>query len=438
MEKEFNVNEKLHLPEKIISKNVYGFEIILAPEYPNRLVLNSDEMKMFSDLRKNFTILQAMENFIEQKNISEDEVIKIMTGLLEKIDAANFYQDAETFVEEKIENFPKLIHINLTNNCNLRCRHCYMSAGKYQEQVVDFDKLKKFFENLEPLQEKSEIILSGGEPLTYKNFFEVLNFLDNGKNKITLFTNGTLIDDKNYKIIAEHCREVELSFEGITQNYFEKIRGKGNYHKVVNALNLLKSCGVRIIFAITLLPMTVEDVKNNLIEFIKSLDYKNFEVRLNSEIEFTGNAADFDQKDFDKKYLANIVIQLIRKLSELGVEMNFSNQNNIKFSNCGIGANLVIHYDEKIYPCHKFSDYKFKMSDNIEKIFQAFNKLNKSTSICNIKKCCACDLKYICGGGCRIESYIKNKNFLSPICDEKFKEDIYRKVLFDNLQFINF
>ena len=437
MEKEFNVNEKLSFPQKIISKNIDGFEIILAPEYPNWLVLNPNETEMFSDLRRDFTILQTMENFIEQKNFSEDEVIKIMTSLLSKIDAAKFYQDAETFAEEKIENFPKLIHINLTNNCNLRCRHCYMSAGKFKEQVVNFEELKKFFKNLEPLQEKSEIILSGGEPLTYENFFEVLKFLDNGKNKITLFTNGTLIDDTNYKIIADHCSEVQLSFEGVTQNYFEQIRGKGNYHKVINALNLLKSCGVRIIFAITLLPMTIEDVKNNLIEFIKSLDYKNFEIRLNSEIEFTGNAADFDRNQFDKKYLDNIVIQLIRKLSELGVEMNFSNQNNIKFSNCGIGANLVIHYDENIYPCHKFSDYKFKMSDDAEKIFQAFNELNKSTSICRIKKCCACDLKYICGGGCRIENYIKNKNFLSSICDEKFKDSIYRKVLFDNLQFTN-
>ena len=437
MEKEFDVNDTLTFPEKIISKNIEGFEIILAPDYPNWIVLNADEFEMFLALRKNFTILQAMENFSNQKNISEDEVVKIMTGLLEKIDDANFYKDAESFPEEKIENFPKLIHINLTNNCNLRCRHCYMSAGKYKEQAVDFDELKKFFANLETVQESSEIVLSGGEPLIYKNFFEVLNFLDNGKNKITLFTNGTLIDDKNYKIIADHCSEIQLSFEGVTEIYFEKIRGHGNYFKVRNALNLLKSCGVKIVLAVTLLPVTVEDVKTNLLEFIKSLDYENFEVRLNSHIEFTGNAADFDRKDFDEKYFDKIVIQLLQDLATAGIKTNLQDKNNIKFSNCGIGANLVIHYDGNIYPCHKFSDYKFKISDDAEKIFQNFNALNKKTAICHIKKCCACELKYICVGGCKIDHYIENKNFLSVACNEKIKNNIYRKILFDNLYFAN-
>ena len=385
MNKEFDVNERLNFPEKIISKNIDGLEIILAPDYPTWIVLDSDELKMFLELRKNSTICQTMENFILQKNISEDEVVKIMAGLLGKIENAKFYGDTKTLFEDEIESFPKLIHINLTNNCNLRCRHCYMSAGKFPERVVNFKELKKFFENLYTIQESSEIVLSGGEPLTYKNIFELLNFLNNGKNKITLFTNGTLINTENCKIISKNCDEVQLSFEGVTEECFEKIRGKGTYRKVINSVNLLKSCGTKIILAITLLPMTAEDLRQNLTKFIKYVDYKNLEIRLNNKIEFTGNASYFDRKNFDERYFDKIILRLMKELSDIGINIDFANENNVKFSNCGIGANLVVHYDGNIYPCHKISDCKFKISDDVKEIFRQFNELNKSTSIYHIK-----------------------------------------------------
>lgn len=434
MDKEFDVHEILSLPENIIRKHIDNFWVILASDYPNWIVLDADEIQMFSALEKKMTIIQAIDNFIANNTADEDFAIAVMTGLLSKIEETQFYKDTKSFEEEKIENFPKLLHVNLTNNCNLRCLHCYMSAGKFAEQTINFEKLKNFLNEVRKLQGDSEIILSGGEPLTYKDFFKVLDCADEGNNKIVLFTNGTLINEKNYKSICEHCDEIQLSFEGITEKYFDLVRGKGNYRKVMRAFKLLKSANVRIILAITLLPVTIEDVKNNLIEFIRSLDYKNIEIRLNHEIEITGNAKSMDMSKYNREYFNAIVIELMKELEKIGVQINFSETRNVKYSNCGIGANLIVHYDENIYPCHKIDNIYFKMGDSVKKIFEAFNEINKNTSNFLIKKCRDCEIKCICAGGCRIDNLKKNGDMLQPLCDENFKTNVYRRLLFEYLR----
>ena len=67
-------------------------------------------------------------------------------------------------------------------------------------------------------------------------------------------------------------------------------------------------------------------------------------------------------------------------------------------------------------------------------IFEQFNELNRNTSNDFIKKCRSCELKFICAGGCRVDNYNRTGNMLSPICDEKFKENIYRDLLQEYLR----
>ncbi|MBR0061027.1 MAG: hypothetical protein IJP68_06055, partial [Selenomonadaceae bacterium] len=84
MDKEFYVNDTLTLPENITRKNIGGFWIILAPDYPNWIILDDKELQMFSLLEEKYTIMQAMDHFFADNIISEDTVIKIMTKLLGK------------------------------------------------------------------------------------------------------------------------------------------------------------------------------------------------------------------------------------------------------------------------------------------------------------------------------------------------------------------
>ncbi len=433
MEKEFDVEEIIELPAKTSKRKIDEFIVVLAPEYPNWIVLDEEELSLYNGLEKGKTIIQAMDDYAVEKQCEDEEVIEKMTSLLSKIDDTEFYKKAESSKEDPIEDIHKLIHINLTNNCNLRCLHCYMAAGKSKDIHLDADKVVEIVDKVNEINGTSDIVISGGEPFVFPNLLELLKKLS--KNKITLFTNGTFINEKNYKTVSEFCAEVQISFEGISEACYEQVRGKGNYKRVRNAIDLLMSEGTRIILAVTLLPMMLDDVRENLPKLVNELNYKNLEVRINNEIEMTGNATSMDFTGYDKHISDEVILELLQTITDSGAVAEFPGQKNVRFTNCGIGANIVVNYDGRIYPCHKFNTpFYFEADTDIDTIYKEFNDINRRTSSDFIKKCGACELRYVCAGGCRIDNYNKNGDMMVPVCDEIYKEKQYRKLVYEYLR----
>ena len=139
------------------------------------------------------------------------------------------------------------------------------------------------------------------------------------KHHVILFTNGLLINERNVKVIAETCDSVQLSMEGISKESFELIRGLGSYERFRKSILLLIKYNVRIVLAITVLPNTVEDIRRNLVSFIKSLDYKNIEIRLNHEIEISGNAINNYSDLKHKENIEDIMLDLVKSLIDIGI-----------------------------------------------------------------------------------------------------------------------
>ena len=118
---------------------------------------------------------------------------------------------------------------NLTRRCNLKCRHCYTTSAdvhfpgelSHEQAMGVLDDLKAFG--------IPALILSGGEPLSRFDFFELaerakeLNF-----RHLSLSTNGTLIDASNAQRIADLGFDyVGISLDGIgkTNDWFRGLDG---------------------------------------------------------------------------------------------------------------------------------------------------------------------------------------------------------------------
>ena len=76
-----------------------------------------------------------------------------------------------------------------------------------------------------------------------------------------------------------------------------------------------------------------------------------------------------------------------------------------------------------------------------DEIIAISQKARKFSDISNLLPCKNCDLKYLCGGGCRVKNFkTLSKTIISkeekgdffvrePICTEKYKEQIYRLMI---------
>ena len=155
---------------------------------------------------------------------------------------------------------------------------------------------------------------------------------------------------------------------------------------------------------------------------------------MNDDIEMAGNALSLDFTGFDKYEVDKLMISLVSQLQDLGVTKAASSGRNVRFRNCGIGTNIVIDADGKIYPCNKFSSYHRELHDNMLEIFRDFNDLNRTTSNDFMNKCRKCELRYICAGGCRIDYMNRHGDMLAVDCTPYFKESQYRKLLLDYLE----
>ena len=96
----------------------------------------------------------------------------------------------------ELETFDNLF-IELTNqNCNLKCKHCYINFEPYKKikDFISVDVIKQAIIDLKDYDVKM-IYLTGGEPLLHPDFNTILRFCLKHK-PVTIFSNGININDK--------------------------------------------------------------------------------------------------------------------------------------------------------------------------------------------------------------------------------------------------
>ena len=106
---------------------------------------------------------------------------------------------------------------NTTSACNLKCVHCYASAGKISVEL-DTKQGLEFIENLKDYG-SPVILFSGGEPLMRKDLPKLIDAAVKREIRAVISTNGTLIT----KDTAMELCDLGLSYIGVSLDGLEKI-----------------------------------------------------------------------------------------------------------------------------------------------------------------------------------------------------------------------
>ncbi len=152
------------------------------------------------------------------------------------------------------EGVPPLrtFYLYLSDGCNLRCRHCWITPTFVQGKPVpaeclDYDLLKAAVAEAKPMGLKAAK-LTGGEPTLHPEFRRIADLLSEEGLSLTMETNGTLIDAK----MARHLREVNklshvaVSLDSTDVNQHDRFRGKRGAHAdTVRGLQHLVEAGFR-------------------------------------------------------------------------------------------------------------------------------------------------------------------------------------------------
>ncbi|MBU2576745.1 MAG: radical SAM protein [Nanoarchaeota archaeon] len=140
------------------------------------------------------------------------------------------------------------VQIEITGNCNMNCQHCRASHQLKKDMPVEqIVKIIKFARQFSP--NYKEIIISGGEPLIHKNFFEVLKQVrENGGESVTLTTNGSLLTKKHLKLIESLSFkrfQLSISLDNLDSEKHDEFRKhNGAFQKAVKSLQLIADSNI--------------------------------------------------------------------------------------------------------------------------------------------------------------------------------------------------
>ncbi|MCJ7546843.1 MAG: radical SAM protein, partial [Deltaproteobacteria bacterium] len=144
----------------------------------------------------------------------------------------------------------RYLEFQLTDRCNLRCRHCYIGEGLHWpkghlRQDLPYEAILEILKEFEEIH-GLRLLLSGGEPLLHPHFWEINEVLRDYAFRSVLLSNGALITKDSAKKLRVH--EVQISLDGMQEGH-EAIRGEGTFTKALSAIDHLQEAGINVSIA---------------------------------------------------------------------------------------------------------------------------------------------------------------------------------------------
>jgi radical SAM protein with 4Fe4S-binding SPASM domain len=156
-------------------------------------------------------------------------------------------------------NNPLDVEWEITNACNLRCRHCYVAAGEKLEKELDTNEALRLVAELDKIG-VTDITISGGEPLLRSDLWQVIEEINSRKVPFMLYTNATLLDEEKIKKLAEYnVKGISLSLNGATAETHNFVQNADTFEKVLWAIKRLNDYGIAVQALFTLMKVNVNE-----------------------------------------------------------------------------------------------------------------------------------------------------------------------------------
>jgi radical SAM protein with 4Fe4S-binding SPASM domain len=303
----------------------------------------------------------------------------------------------------------QIVEIEITNRCNLNCKHCYVDKSKPRD--LDKDKVYSLIDELSNLK-VYRLVFTGGEPLISSEIFNFINYAKDKKiPEVAIMTNGLLIDKENIQKL-KRLDLIQLSLDSapgenpkFRENYFFSLKEK---------IKQLKKEKIKVTLQATLHRELIKNL-NKLSEFAKEMDVS---IGINRLVPI-GEAKSLTNEILSKPELMESFKKIVEvKNKEISIrctdpliflmdkkKLNFfkslPSKNILEGCIAGI-CTFYINVDGDVYPCPFLrSSVANVFDESLKDIWTSnkiFIKLRNRNNL--LGKCGKCEYRAFCGG-CR-------------------------------------
>lgn len=166
----------------------------------------------------------------------------------------------------KEHKIPVSATIELTPFCNFSCVMCYVrltvEQAKKQGELLSKEQILSVARQAKDMG-TLYLTLTGGEPLTRPDFWEIYSELNKMGFLISILTNGSLIDETAMAKFEEYGMpySVKITLYGASDDTYKKVCNSDcGFTKAEKAVKLLKSAGAPLYLTATIVRENAEDL----------------------------------------------------------------------------------------------------------------------------------------------------------------------------------
>ena len=304
------------------------------------------------------------------------------------------------------------ICFNITDACQLKCKHCFNQNTIRHNKFMDYDlfvnifykhqEICKKFVHYKPLKSYSDMMvwLKGGEAILHPECSKFLKFLNDNDVNFMLESNGIhMPEDVLFELKRRPSTKVQVSVDGMYETH-DFIRGKGTFEKTLSTIKRLLGEGIKVHTNFCLNTYNYKDF--NL--------YKTF---------FTSLGCDIGHLNYvthSKEYFSSPNKEVF----------DYFKENNIKYPrrplfSCNVPNQVVINYDGGWKCCDKsgFEPIASYVDDSVDEFVRKV-KIFSLTHRCVPTYCHNCAYVQSCMGGEVCDNFFDTgcRNMSDSVCRE--------------------
>ncbi len=329
--------------------------------------------------------------------------------------------------KEVVEERPviKALCLNIAHDCNLRCKYCFAGQGGYGKwrMLMSFDVARRAVDFLiahSGSRQHCEMDFFGGEPLmNWHVVQQTVTYVREQEKKhdkifkLSLTTNGTMLDEEKVKYLNDNHISLILSLDGRKEMHDRMrpgIHGEGTYDVVYKNLKYCVSHrnGEEYYVRGTYTKYNLDFTKDVLDMVDAGFPELSMEPVIGDDEAYAIKETDLPAVKREYEKLAEAFLQREkegRPFFFFHFNMNLWKGPCLpkRLRGCGAGHEYVaVVPNGDIYPCHQFVGRDGYVIGNVFEGLKnmAMMKEFRENHVLNKPECVDCWAKFFCSGGC--------------------------------------
>ena len=405
-----------------------GVTLAIDGERPHWVTTNAVGATILRGCSGANTVAEIAEGLSRRFGIADDIALADTMAFLDALEGMDFVRQSPWLAPEyrgrsSAVDLGRLadVYIFVTNDCNLRCTHCYVSSGDYiPPREMGADEILGLVDQARDLGAR-RFLIAGGEPFMMNDIFSIIRHIT-AENDLVVLTNGMFFSDKMIDRLKESLGRGKISFQisldGPTADAHDKVRGPGSFAKTVPGIRRIVEHG----FDVTISTAINRHNLNQIAETTRLVGGLGIRAHHLLWMQEWGRAVDHKAELLVDPDQVTEVMRACRTVGdEIGVVIDNDASLRVRVKGkygrktdlCSCGWDtLAVFSDGQVYPCVWLAGAPGMacgsvLEQPLADIWRHSTVLEeiRGASVQNKEKCASCHLKFVCAGGSPCSSH---------------------------------